>query len=259
MPDLYGGSVVKPYLGRIVMIKLAGAGPLAVGAIVVIPYASAFPRNPKNNSYLTGVNSAGAVSGDVPGKKSPSLTLTTVVKTASFFTAAFLNSLILATDANGDTDTWAILLDDKYLPLVYDGSKCAGVRLQQISQGGPMALSLAFVSVYGDSENPGTVFPATTFTATSVDAGQATDVSKITYGGTADLVAMLDLNLVRPQGHVFYDDGTLFPAGVASGIFAGSAEITQSLKFASSWGTSGTVKIGTVGAGVNIALLAKLD
>jgi hypothetical protein len=259
MPDLYGGSVVKPYLGRVVMKKLAGSGPIAVGTQVVIPHASVFPRNPKNNSYLTGVNSAGAVSGDVPGKKTPSLTLTSVVRATSFFTANFVNSLILATDSNGDSDTWGIYLDDKYLPLTYDGSKCAALRVQQISQGGAIALSMAFLSMYGDSENPGTIFVPTTFTSTAIDNGAATDITKVSYGGTADLVAAIDLNYVRPQGYVYYDDATLFPAGIASGIFTGSAEITQSLKYAASWNTSGTINLGATGAGVSLAHLVKLD
>src|ERR1700722_13136605 len=129
--DLYGGNVVKPYLGRIALKKLAGAGPVTEGTQITIPHASAQPRNPLNTTYLSGINSSGFLSGDVAGKRTPSCAIATVVKTSSFFTANLLNSLILSTDANGDTDVWAILLDDLYAADVYDAAKCAGLHLRQ--------------------------------------------------------------------------------------------------------------------------------
>ena len=255
--DLYGGNVVKPFLGRVVLKKLSGAGPVSVGTQIVIPHASALPRNPLNTTYLTGINSSGFTSGDVQGKRTPSCTLSTVVKTASFFTASFLNSLIMATDGNGDTDVWAILLDDTYAPDVYDGAKCAGVQIRQFAHGGPIAVSMAFLAMYGDNENPGTAFAATGFTSSVVDPGTVTDVTKVQYGGTADLVQSLAIDLTRPQAYVFYDDGTPFPAGIASGVFTGSMTLTQSVKYAASWNSSGTVNIGTTGAGV--ALTAQVN
>ena len=250
--DLYGGNVVKPFLGRVALKKLSGAGPVTVGTQITIPHASAQPRNPTNVSYLTGINSSGYPSGNVAGKRTPSCTITTVVKTSSFFTANLLNSLILLIDANGDSDVWAILLDDLYAADVYDGAKCAGVHLRQFAKGGPMALSLAFVSMYGDNENSGAIFPATTFTSSSGDPGPITDVTKVTYGGTADLVQSFSMDLMRPQSYVFYDDGTLYPAGVATGVFTGSMTLTQSVKYAASWGSSGSIEIGQTGAGIAI-------
>src|SRR5580658_1844517 len=98
--DLYGGNVVKPFLGRVVLKKLSGAGPVAAGTQITIPHASAQPRNPMNISYLMGINSTGFPSGDVQGKRTPSCTITTVVKTSSYFTANLMNSLILSADAN---------------------------------------------------------------------------------------------------------------------------------------------------------------
>lgn len=250
--DLYGGNVVKPFLGRIALKKLAGAGPIAAGTQVTIPHASAQPRNPLNTTYLSGINSSGYASGDVAGKRTPSCTIATVVKASSFFSADLLNSLILATDSNGDTDVWAILLDDLYSADVYDGAKCAGVHLRQFAKGGPMALTLAFVSMYGDSENPGTLFSNTTFSGSSGDAGPITDVTKVTYNGTADLVQSFSMDLIRPQSYIFYDDGTPFPAGIASGVFNGAMALTQSVKYALSWSTTGSVHIGQTGAGVAI-------
>jgi hypothetical protein len=175
-----------------------------------------------------------------------------VVKTSSFFTANLLNSLILSTDSNGDTDVWSVLLDDLYLADVYDGAKCAGVHLRQFAKGGPMAVSLSFVSMYGDNENPGTIFSGTTFSSSTTDPGPVTDVTKITYGGTADLVQSFSMDLLRPQSYVFYDDGTQFPAGVASGVFTGVMTLTQSVKYSASWGSSGSISIGQTGAGVAI-------
>lgn len=250
--DLYGGNVVKPYLGRVALKKLAGAGPISVGTQITIPNASASPRNPLNTAYLTGVNSSGYPSGAVAGKRTPSCTLTTVVKTGSFFTADLINSLILATDSNGDTDVWAILLDDLYAPQVYDGAKCAGIHLRQYARGGPIALSFGFTSMYGDGENPGTLFGPTGFSSSVEDAGPATDITKVSYGGTADLVSAFAMDLVRPQSYVFYDDGTEFPAGIASGIFTGTMAVTQSVKYSASWSDSGVINIGQGGAGVAI-------
>lgn len=257
MSDLYGGNVVKNHLGRLVIKKLAGSGPLAVGTQIVIPHASGWPRNPKNISFLSGINSSGGLSGDVQGKYTPYLSFQTVIKTASFFTANFVNSAILSTDANGDTDTWSVLFDDKYQPAIYDGVKFASMRIQQMAQGGPMILTMAGIAMYGDSMNPGTLFPLTTFTSTSTDAGQVTDVTKISFGSTADLVSMLDMTLIRPQAHVPYDDGTYFMSGVTSGLSSGNVELVQSPKYAASWGSTGTVNIGTAGAGVSIAMLIK--
>jgi len=256
--DLYGGKVVKPFLGRIVLKKLAGSGPLAVGTLVVIAHGAAFGRDPENNAYFTGVNGSGSVSGDAPGKYTPSLTISAVLK-ANFWTANFVASAILATDANGDSDTWAILLDDGFGTEVYDGAKFAGLRVQSNAQGGGKVLTLAALAMYGPGKNDGSIFAATTFASTSVPGGQVLDVTKTTYGGTADLVAGVDVNFVRPQGYVYYEDNTRHPLGIASGIFTGSAMITQSLKYASSWNTSGTLNIGSTGAGVSMAFLVKRD
>jgi len=252
MPDLYGGNVVKPFLGRVVIKKLSGPGPVDAGTQITIPHASAQPRNPMNVTYLSGINSSGYISGDVAGKRTPSCTVTTVVKTSSFFTANLLNSLILSTDSNGDTDVWAVLLDDLYDPDVYDGAKCSGVHLRQFARGGAMAVSISFISMYGDNENPGTIFSGTTFTSSSVDPGPITDVTKISYGGTADLVQSFSMDLLRPQSYIFYDDGTQFPAGVASGVFNGSMTLTQSVRYSESWISSGSINIGQTGAGVAI-------
>lgn len=258
MPVDYGGSVVKPYLGRIVLKKIAGAGPLAVGTQIVIAHGSAYPRDPENNAYFSGVNGSGAVSGDAPGKFTPSMTISAILK-LNMWTASIVSSLILATDAAGDSDVWAILLDDAFDPGVYDGCKFAALRIQQVAQGGGIALTLAALCMYGKNKNPGTLFPATTFTSTSVPGGQVIDVTKVAYGGTADLVNSIDINFVRPQAHVFYDDTTRHPLGITSGIFTGSATIVQSLKYASSWNTSGTLQIGSTGAGVSLAFLVKRD
>lgn len=262
----YGGDVVHPYLGRVVLKKLDGGGPVSVGTQVVIPHAAAMPRNPQNISYYTGVNSSAYVSGDNQGKKTPSCTITTVAN-AAFLTAANLNSLIMyistgsysATNDKGNTDTWSILLDDLYNPLVYDGAKCASIQLRQQSTGGPIAISLAFLCQYGDSENDGSLYPLTTFTSSSIEAGQIMDVTQVSWASTADKVQSLDVNLVRPQGYVFYDDGTRYAAGIASGMFGGDLTISQSTKYSTTPTTGFTLNIGTTGNGISCAGLTKLN
>lgn len=259
----YGGNTRKTVYGRVVLKKISGAGPVAVGTQFVIPHATAQLRNPDNNSYLTGVNSSGAISGDVPGKRTPSVVIATVIKTSSFFTAALIESLILAVDGNGDTDVWGILCDDLVQPETYDGSKCASIQIRQHSQGGPMTLQMAFLSMYGTMmgtpENPGTLFPPTTFAATTIDAGTVTDVTKITYGNTADQTLSFAMDMLRPQAYVFYDDGTIFPAGIASGVFRGNMVLTQNVNYTQTPSSAATVNIGQTGAGVSFSNLVKRD
>ncbi len=251
--DLYGGGVVKPYLGRVVLKKLAGAGPVATGTQIVAPHAAARPRNPSNTVYLTGINSAGYPSGSVAGKRTPSCVITTVVKTSSFFSANLVNSLILAVDGGGNTDVWSILLDDLYQPAIYDGAKCVLFRLQQSARGGAMNLTLGFNAMYGDSENPGTLFTPTVFSSGAGDPGQVTDVTKVSLAGEADLVQGFTLELRRPQSWVNYDDGGLFPAGISSGVLTGTLTLTQGVKFSATWGSSAAINIGQTGAGVSIS------
>jgi hypothetical protein len=255
--DLYGGNVVKPFLGRIVLRKLAGAGPLAAGAQVALAHAGASPRNPTNSTLLTGISGRDFPAGVVAGKRSPGVAITTVVRASADFTADLFNSLILSTDAGGDTDVWSILLDDLHTQEVWDGARCAGLQLRQTSRGGPVAMRLTFSCMYGESENPGTVYPITTFSPGVASAGPATDVTRVSFGGSADLVAGFSLDLKRPQTHVYYDDGTMFPAGVASGPLTGQVSITQSVKRSTAWADVGQVQFGGSGAGV--ALSFQLD
>jgi hypothetical protein len=258
----YGGSVVKPFYGRVVFKKIYGSGPFTLGSQVVIPFASAQPRNPRNIAYLTGVNASGYVTGDVPGRRTPSLTVSTVLK-QSFMTAALFNSLLMAVDANGDTDVWAILLDDLFQPETYDGAKCAGIQLQQSAQGGPIGMTMGFISQYGwvdgANENTGALYGPTTFTSTSTDAGEAEDVTKVSWAGTADLVSGFSMNLVRPQNYIFYDDQTLSPSGVASGMFTGNLTTVQSTKYSVTPGTSATLNIGIATHGLACSILVKKD
>ena len=254
----YGGSVVHPYLGRIVLKKLNGSGAVSVGTQIVVPHAAAMPRNPVNNSYYTGVNSSGFTSGNNEGKRTPSCTITTLAQN-SFLTANNINSFIMTLNGNGDTDTWSILLDDLYNPLVYDGAKCASIQIRQQSMGGPIALSMAFLCQYGDSQNPGTLYPLTTFSSTTIQAGQTMDVTQVQYAGTADLVQSLAVDLVRPQGYVMYDDGTFFANGIASGMFGGDVTISQSTKYTATPGTSITINIGSTGNGISCAGLVLLN
>jgi hypothetical protein len=258
----YGGNVVKPFYGRVVFKKIFGSGPFSTGTQIVIPFASAGPRNPRNIQYLTGVNASGFVTGDVPGRRTPSVTVSTVLK-QSFLTADFLNSLIMSVDSNGDTDVWAVLLDDGFQPETYDGAKCAGIQLQQSAQGGPIGMTIGMISQYGwvngANENTGALFPATTFTSTTTDAGQAEDVTKVNWSGTADLVSGFSCNLVRPQSYIFYDDQTLSPSGVASGMFTGNLTTVQSTKYTVTPGTSATLDIGITGFGISCDILVNKD
>jgi len=125
--------------------------------------------------------------------------------------------------------------------------------------GGPIALSMAFLCQYGDSQNPGTLYPLTTFSSTTIQAGQTMDVTQVQYAGTADFVQSLAVDLVRPQGYVMYDDGTFFANGIASGMFGGDVTISQSTKYTATPGTSVTINIGSVGNGISCAGLVLLN
>jgi hypothetical protein len=249
----YGGNVVKPFLGRVVLRKLAGTGPMAAGIQVVLAHCGATPKNPTNSTLLAGINGRDFPAGVVAGKRSPTLAITAVVRAGIDFTADLINSLMLSTDGYGDTDVWAVLLDDLNTQEVWDGARCTELQLKQAAKGGPVALRIGFACMYGESENPGTAFPLTTFSAGTSAVGSATDVTKIAFGGGADLVSAFALDLRRQQTHIYYDDGTPFPSGISSGPLGGSVTLTQGVKRTASWDTAGSVNIGTAGAGVQLA------
>ena len=256
----YGGSVIHPYLGQIMLKKIAGSGAVTVGTQINIPHAAAMPRNPVNNSYYTGINSSAYTSGNNEGKRTPSVTITTVAQ-ASWFTAANINSLIMTLDSYGNTDTWGIGLYDGNTTRVYDGAKCAQIQIRQQATGGPISVSIAFLCQYGDSQNPQTLYTQTSFTPPSVPpAGQVFDLTQVGWTTTANLIQSFALNIVRPQGYVMYDDGTFFAAGIASGMFGGDLTVTQSVLNTEYISSGFTLNIGAVGtSGISCAGLTLLD
>jgi hypothetical protein len=260
-----GVNVTHPFLGRIVLQKTGGtASGLPVGTLIVIPSARISPSNPLNNSYPGVINSTSYPSQKVCGKRTPSVALTANVK-ASWINSVLLQSLLLNTDGQGQTDRFSILLDDNYNPRTYDWCRCAHFSLYQTSQGGPIMCEIGFVARFGDSElhylaglAGGTTInmpsgevlidsaPLASYTPTVPDAGYLDDVSVVDFGSvpTMSLVRSWRLNILRGQGHVPFMDQVPWMADVASGMLGGTLMIEQSpVAAAVVPGTAATIRL----------------
>lgn len=271
--------VTKPFAGYVVIKKTAGNGPVANGTQAVIPIVSSQPRDPKNNQYPTVVNKTANPSTIILGKRTPSISFSTYLKSswpAAFETspgagdglANFLSSLIKDTGnptdltgvTNWETDEYAILLNDgtqggTWSSRIFDGCKCQQMTISCNSQGGGINMELSFLAASASG--------ATSFNVASInpDAGYFYDTSDIDFGGlftlnvgnglyygisgsaTADLVRAFRLNLLRGQAYNMFFNGTLNPAGVSSGMFGGTLQIEQSPLYTHSPSSQFTARI----------------
>lgn len=274
-----GVNVTHPFLGKIVLQKISGSGPMIAAAKVLVPTAKASPSNPLNNSYPGAVNASAFPSLKVYGKRSASVGLTANVK-ASWLNATLIESLLLATDTAGQTDYFSVLLDDNYNPRSYDYSRCTHLSLYQSGSGGPVMCEMGFLTRFGDNElhwliaNGGVLpdgetvvdVPLSGYTGFAPDAGLLDDVSTVDFGSpsTASLVRSWRLNLLRGQGYADFQDGSPWPKDIATGMFGGTLMIEQSpVAGAIVPGTTMTIRlhtrfIGSVsypkGLSINLAL-----
>ncbi len=256
----------KDFLGTVALINQTHS------LTFVMPAAAARPRNPLNNQYMPAINATSFPSIVVQGVRSPTITLASFWK-PSFATATLMNGLMLNRDSNGNTDLWAIGLYNATANTwrVYDGCRATQLDLSAAATGGPITFQVSFdaVQASGDGEDssttPGYQTP-TSFTSVSkvTDAGQATPVSRVNFGGTADQVRSWRLSVVNGQmaQHFFGNgSGTAYANSIDSAATSGVFTLEQSPTYTTRPSTAGTLNIPgpTTGTGVSWNLLLNLD
>jgi hypothetical protein len=236
--------------GWIQLKKTAGSATNpAVATQFSIPAALWQPRNPQNKVRPDQVNAATYETVSTLGMKTPTSRIVAALK-ASWWGINLVNMLVGNRDANFATDEFAVGGNNVFGTRVYDGCHCAMLQLSQNLMGGPVSMTMDAIGQYGDNEK-GT---PTSFSAPSVDPGQLLDVTKVGFGGTADLVVSWVLTLMvrcrwRPAV-----PGTQYSQGIAIGRLTGTFVIEQSPTHNTSPSTSATLAIGSAGAGVSFAL-----
>ena len=247
-------TVSHDYKGWVVLKKTAGNGPGAVGTQYLIPTLVFEANNPVNTSYPVLINSAVSIVNGVIGKRTPNVTISTVMKGTSI-TANLLLSLLTAVDAFGDTDQYSIAVYDGLNLRIFDECRCAGVVISASAIGGAIMVQMSFLARYGDSQAPYT----TVFATPSIDAGYLSPVSQVGLAGTADLATGFQVSLLRAQGYLAYFDQTIFMSGIASGMLTGTLALVQSPRASTVPNSSFILQLGVAGAGIQIQSYVNLD
>lgn len=254
----------RDFLGWASIKKLSGDSTgVSAGTQINIPSALVMPRNPNNVGYMPSINAQNSVSLKVVGKKTPSVALSTYVK-STWFTAGLLKSLILDIDSDYDTDVYSLGVNDGTTTRVWDSMRCNSITLSQAAEGGPISCDIGFTAIYGENE----AAVPTTYTTATGDCGSLVDVAHVDFGAsgsvTADYVKGWTLSIIRPQGYVFEIDGTLYAADTISGMLGGALTLTQSPNATVSPSAAATIRIFTAGAvpsgtGVKLDMVTSLD
>lgn len=197
----------------------SGGGAIAHDAEVTIPSMVFNPRDPYNNVYVPVVNKSAYPSTMVLGKHTPSVGIRTVART-SFVTKSYLESLLLTTDANGDTDQWCIAMNDGVTTRKWGKSRCAALSLAGNGMGGPLALELGFLTADPAStesvSTPSTVV-GTVLNSAMVDFGASTPPTGI---------RSWRLNLLRGVAYDMFMGGkTLYPDDTSCGMLGGTLDL----------------------------------
>ncbi len=255
----YSGE--KDFLGNIMIV---GMGTTPVTPLTYIVAARARPKNPFNRSYLPAINKSVAPSIRATSKRTPTVTISSYLKT-SWATAAFFNNLILTSGATADTETFSIGFYQATAGLVrqYDFCKCTRIEFSNDAEGGPVSVEMDFEAIGGESELTGTSLNGVASVAMtaggSPDAGDVLTASSITWGTTASQVASFRATIVRGQSRQAFQDGTLYDADIISGQFSGVLTIEQSPNAQYTPVSGATVSIGSTGAGISMAMLLSAD
>lgn len=256
----------KDFLTWVAVQKTAGQATPTVGSQFSFPVGALQPRNPVNFTYPAVINSQGAPSVKVQGKKTPSVTIVGLPLKTSWWTGAtglnFVSDLIAAStsflDSNNNSSEYAIGVGNSSTVIgtqVYDGGKCMQMSLYETAPGGGVTLDMGFLARYGDSE----ASVPTTFSTPSTDAGSLIDVSNVDFNSTADGVESWRLTLMRPQAYTMYCDGTIYSDALQSGAFGGTFTLTQASLATTIPSTTVTIKIGTTPNGISLVLNMQLD
>lgn len=232
MPNTY----TQPFLGQTMVKWISGTagattGEKDLGVIRVTP------MNPDNITYPAVVNATSYPSMAVPGKKTPTISMSAPYK-ASWCSALLFNGLIVNVGTDNLTNKYAIgVKDDRASSLrTWDWSRCSRLEFSQTAGGGPVMVSMDFMSRWGDGEMPnaavlydGETTPATTtFAGPTTDAGQVLDTSLCSVTGLTN-VRSWTLTLLRGQVHNGYVDKTLYCKDIVSTMFSGVFSCDQDL------------------------------
>ena len=216
-------NVTKGFAGYAYLQKVSGSGAVIYGTEIEIPYLSAQITKPENNVYPPLVNNAVSPAVYIQGKHTPGWSLSTLAK-VSWFTPAFLNSLIVTPDANYDTDLWNLMLYEAGAEKL-DGCRCGALSLSWSAAGGGIGVEMGGIGTLQDGT---AVFSGTG----AVDPGAMIASANIDFGGsaTAALVRGWQLMIARPQQWDMFENGANVrdPRGVSTGQIGGSVAIELS-------------------------------
>lgn len=255
----------KDFLGSVIIQQLGTVS--SAFTPIVVPALRVQPRNPLNRKYLPSINRSSYPTQRIQSKRTPHIALDGAFK-PSWTTSLLLNNLLQTLNVNGDTAMYSIGLYQATAGLFrsWDFARCSQIELSGDATGGPIHITMDFLSCGGESELAGGTlngFVAPTFATSSlvVDPGELTNVTQVTWGATPTVtqVHAWTLTIVRAQTFQFFDDGTIFPADVTSGQLSGVLTVEQSPNAASILSTGGTLQIGSVGAGVIFNFLLSED
>lgn len=235
------------------------------GSIDVVPTGTqrniivsrAIPLNPKNNSYMPVVNGSEYPSVAVKGMRTPSVSATCCMKpyngTTGWANAVLFNSL-MNTGGDRNTDAFAIRIGDDVTSRIWDWSRCQSIRMEADAVGGPVMVTLSFLSRFGDATAEGVYgltfiessfsppAAAPTLSASAPDPGQLTYCADWDFQNAAGTAMTLSdvsswsLTLFRAQRHraragvVVAGPGSnrvLYPADIDSGMFSGTFTVVQ--------------------------------
>lgn len=234
-------NVTKGHVGY---MEIGTAGSPATG-VIKIPYMSASPMNPSNDTYMPSVNKSVGPSIVVRGIYTPGITVRTI-PLESWFTADNLNAMFVTGDANYDTAPYAAhLVEPGGAELKIGGLRWGALSLTHSAAGGMLGCEIGGIcTTFADT--------STWSGSGSTVAGQAFGPSQVNYT-TATKVRGWSLNIIRAQAYDIFSGGDAgtgasvnvnrFPSGTSTGQIGG----TFSLEFSPAAGytipTSGALTI----------------
>jgi hypothetical protein len=257
------GQETKPYMGQVSLIKMGTASGSGGGPMTNLQQRNIFntlvtPMNPANFAYPVGTNASSYPSVAVAGMKTPIVHIQACYKpyngTVGWADADLFNSLInVYTDSSPtlqwNSDYFLIRIRDNRSTggfgagdRIWEWARCESLTFSQDALGGPIMVSMAFKSRYGESQQPadaatnsvsGEVWPnLPTITVPSTDAGLLTNCSQTDFlnsGAAQTLTQVRRWSATYFRGQTFerYFDGTLNPAEISSKMFSGLLEIHQ--------------------------------
>jgi len=209
-------------------MEIGTAGTPATG-VIAIPYMSASPMNPSNDTYMPSVNKSVGPSIVVRGIYTPGITVRTI-PLETWFTADNLNAMFVTDDGNYDTAEYAAhLVEPGGAELKIGGLRWGALSLTHSAAGGMLGCEIGGICT--------TFADASTWSGSgSIVPGQAFGPSQVNYT-TATKVRGWSLNIIRAQAYDIYSGGAAgtgasvnvnrFPSGTSTGQIGG----TFSLEF----------------------------